>query len=408
MSMKLTTKLCYDNNLVSERTELTSEIICENIEDIVSSWETMSTATQLEFLASYILFAPELKEQIKKEKQISLEGQKKTYRRKDNLSIEDLHTNPAFDENRLSEIKRSLYTKPKPQICRVKDADVPGLCELWEVIDALDHVLKVNTGKEVDEKVKKMSSLETYRLRHMLIELRREQYVIKDMFKPVICKNGSPIPPKPHYTFEADTGYVRGDNRAQHEYVAYKVSHQLCDVEALSSFNWEYVEVSENTFCLTNPLHIYALLSEYSYYKQSCWDDLNSELRTLIMTVEEIIDQMDWEKTRWHILMRKIDKVTNDEIVKELRELYGISYNVNYISTIWKNEICADISAHAQLMEDKWKYKDDESRWKICRECGEKLLKDNRFFVKKCNSKDGLASRCKKCDKKIRDAKKVK
>ena len=68
--------------------------------------------------------------------------------------------------------------------------------------------------------------------------------------------------------------------------------------------------------------------------------------------------------------------------------------------------ICDKIAKAAQLSRDNYIYRNQPEKFKVCSTCGTKLLRDSRNFIKKQNSKDGLAARCKMCDKKIRDKKK--
>jgi hypothetical protein len=49
------------------------------------------------------------------------------------------------------------------------------------------------------------------------------------------------------------------------------------------------------------------------------------------------------------ILREKINHVSNEQIVKDLEDLGGKSYSVNYISTIWKQHISKQIVKQAYL-----------------------------------------------------------
>jgi len=67
---------------------------------------------------------------------------------------------PGFDEQQLrSAYKRDSYTVPKPSIAKPKydkttgemidpgDSDIPGMIELWEIIDRWQRILDVAQGK---------------------------------------------------------------------------------------------------------------------------------------------------------------------------------------------------------------------------------------------------------------------
>ena len=70
--------------------------------------------------------------------------------------------------------------------------------------------------------------------------------------------------------------------------------------------------------------------------------------------------------------------------------------------------ICSQIAKAAEIARDEWIYRFQPEKFKVCSTCGTKLLRDTRNFIKKQNSRDGLAARCKMCDKRIRDEKKKK
>lgn len=375
--MKLS-DLDYSLTKAADRMDLVASIITNNISDIENGFDSgavkgvvspLSSETysgkQLDFLGSYILFAEDQKATTKENKSIELHGRKSSFQRKENLSLDALLEDPLTDENDLHEVKRSIYLKPKPTISRTKDKDIPGMEALWNIIDHYQHIYDVGRGKAIDPSLPPLTSLELYRLRHYLIEMRKEQYYLKEIFKPIHFMGTA------HHPTNWDAGKLNFDN-----------------------FDYE------------NPSHVYAVLTDYAYYKQSAWDDLSGDLKYIILDLERIIDSMPMNPIHRWVLIRKIDKATNDQIADELQAKFGVKYNVNYISTMWKNTICTEIATRAQL-EREWKSKQhDPSAWKVCSCCGQRKLKDNRFFVKKADSRDGLSARCKECDKAKRELKK--
>ena len=62
------------------------------------------------------------------------------------------------------------------------------------------------------------------------------------------------------------------------------------------------------------------------------------------------------------------------------------------------------ICAAVELNYDEFLARNYDKAWKICNRCGRELLRDSRNFVKKAKSSDGLTSRCKFCDKELRQA----
>ena len=69
------------------------------------------------------------------------------------------------------------------------DSDVPGMVELWARIDYLQERLDMYKGKiPPDDYVRAhpMDSYRLYKFNHMLIDIRRHQYYLKDSYKPTI------------------------------------------------------------------------------------------------------------------------------------------------------------------------------------------------------------------------------
>ena len=321
---------------------------------------------------------------------------------------------PLTDQTHFQPIRRSVYKKPKPTISREKDGNIPGMRDLWDAIDRL--AAQVSALKE-----EKKLGLEYYRKNHFLIQLRQEQFVLKDSVSSVIQVHSAP-PIHTPFCYTSDTGYVR-DFQQEWVYRKFKAEHyresfgeewywrerDFLDNFTLSadpSLNWTYVSVSENLIDFTNPEHVYQVLELYSTLKQNSWEELDADLKFLLWELEEYIEESDFTPVRKLILERKIDKFTNEQIRRELQEKFGLNYSDNYISTIYKGMICDRISKTAQLSFDSWVWRDHPEKFKICSTCGRRLLRDNRNFVKKQNSKDGLSARCKSCDKQVREKRK--
>ena len=110
----------------------------------------------------------------------------------------------------------------------------------------------------------------------------------------------------------------------------------------------------------------------------------------------------DLNSIQKEILELKIKKKTNIEIAAYINEKYQRSYTINYISTIFKQQIVKKISTaaalHLLVMENLF----FPENFKKCSRCGAVLLKDAEFFMRKSRSRDGFSSRCKHCDRLIR------
>lgn len=379
-----------------------------------------STKKELEAAANYILYGkdPANDKNFVQKKEVQIDQKYSSYKKKEMESLEGLLEDPNTKEADFQPVQRNCYKKYKPTIDRDPngpDAQIPGMRELWEAIDIL--AARVKELKET-----KQLGLEFYKKNHLLIQLRKEQFVLKDSQDTAIKGKGFHLSCPPPVNFCSDTGYVY-DVEKEYEYCKWRADHYRKDFGEIwyrrqqsrldnwvksedQSLNWYWKEVSENTIDFTNSEHIYQFLELYSTLKQYCDEDLNCDLKFLIWELENYIEAAHLSGARKYILIRKIDRATNEQIRRELQTYYGLCYSDNYISTIYKGMICDRIAKVAQLSLDEWTYRNQPDKFKVCSTCGIRYLRDTRNFIKKQNARDGLSARCKYCDKEIRDRKK--
>lgn len=390
----------------------------EVVSKAAGSMEQASTQAELELCANFILYGKdeETGKNFCQTKEINIDAAHSSFKRKNDESLDALYEEEGFREERLKPLGKSIYKQYKPKIDREKDKDILGLKDLWVVIDSL--AAKVKKCKE-----EKKLGLEYYQNNHLLIELRKEQYAVKDMATepPTFSMYTSPAPP-PAELYE-DTGY-KVDWAQELEYNSFLLEKmrregyseaELARIEKLiendkkhleKGEDWSWVDVSPNAVDLGNPAHIYALLEMYGTLKENSDEDLNADCKMLLWDLEKAIDNSQLTDIRWHILIRKIDRATNNEIADELQAMFGVIYSPNYISTIYKQMVCKKIADTARLMKDEWDNRKHPEKFKVCKTCGKRYLKDYRCFVKSTAAFDGLKNQCKWCDKKQRDRKK--
>ena len=420
MNLGISKQLDYNLYSNQERAEQVKALFTADVNQKAKDHYTeQSTQKELETVANFILYGkdPNTDKNFCQKKEIQIEAKHTCWKRKEPESLDALMEDPLTDQTQFQELKKNSYKKPKPTISRDPDgpdAAIPGMKDLWNAIDILAEQVK-------ELKEQKKLNLEYYRKNHFLIQLRKEQFALKDSELETIHAHSFMGASAPDTCLSADTGYLK-DNYTDWVYGCWKADHYRKDFGEdwyvreqvrLSSLlsegkldEWEWVEVSQNEIDLTNPEHVYQLLEMYGTLKENSWDKLNSDTKFLIWELEDYIEQANLSEARRHILIRKIDKATNERIIEELREQFGLTYSDNYISTIYTKMICRDIAKAAQLSYDSWLYRNQPERFKCCSTCGKRLLRDSRNFVQKQNSSDGLSARCKICDKRIRDKKK--
>lgn len=259
----------------------------------------------------------------------------------------------------IKEDKNTILT-PKLTITEEDLEEIQPLRQLREAID------------ELAEEIETMDRKRRYKAIKMLIEMRKDQYVIRAAYrKPMYAQSyrqGSTV-----YDLFGDTGYYDEDG--------------------------EWIDVSNNRVDHWNPDHISELIENYAFIKEETYDDLNSDLRWMLVDLEDAIDEAFVGKEPLkQILISKIDKLSNKEIQKLLLERYGISHSQEYISALYRNKIPAIIVDYLKEQWVDFVYTEKlRGEYKTCTRCGEVKLAHNRYFSINRTSRSKFYSICKEC-----------
>lgn len=343
--MKIASYLDFNLQKYSERLALVEFLISQGKMD-------HCPPSELDKVANYLLYAEDVDAEVELK-----EGSKKK------VSYETL-IETTLGENTVQHHEEvSIYRIPRPSIDKEKDADIPGMKDLWEAIDLIDERYRyckdVLEGKrDMDLERELIPTYQTkYFMREWMIDLRREQFLLKDIFRPVVCN----APIFHNYACRPDTfGMKIGP-------------HSLCD----SPLSVDYGKWQD----------VYAMLKYYNGMKARAGDDPYNEWWIPYEFLDELINRIHWSKEHEIILWRKINRVPNEEIVKELAELGHKAYSVNYISTIWKQHLSKRIVKEAYLWWEEHTHQPNGllrnmTKWKICDKCGEQLYADEINFGK--------------------------
>lgn len=370
------------------------------------------TKKDLEICADYVLYGrdPERDNTSAVDRhEVFIKTRYSSWQKTEPVSLEALLENPAFDEGTLKK-EKYIYKKPKPHIDRddQRIQQIPGMKELWEQIDKLARKIDLATGKiqpNEGEEVPQLDSKQLYHLKHWLIDLRKEQYKLKDTVIQEMAppKNyghyyNSPIDFQMNYpVFPCGIASKENDEDFKHPYmngrpfVAKDLDHEI---EVLRQNGKPY-------FNFLDKDHIYQLCLKYYEIKDFAEHYPDSPLHGLLDTLDYYIEKANLSEQQKLIVEGKKKRLLNKEICEQLMSQLGIYHQENYVSTIW-NKACQLIADAADLHYDEWCCKDYEPAWKKCNCCGELLLRDPRNFVRKTKAPDGLTNRCKRCDQKKR------
>lgn len=358
-NIKPVRKLDYTLETPQERNKLVKLIIAETPPEQL-------TNRYLEILTDYIIFAMDKEE--RKERKILTDNRMVTVNKRETSFqglVGKLENGEDGIYNIITNDKNIIFT-PKVSITQKDLEEIPELKQLKEAMEIVEQQEKVARGKK------------KYLLKKQLIEMRKDQYVIKSSYrKPIYCMN----------LIKSFSQMDLGEK--------FYIDKVYEDGELISA---DIKSTGKITFL--NPAHVSAILCNYSKLKEDSWDKFNNDMKWMMMDLDVLVDNALKEKypLYYDIVIYKIDGKQNAEIQQLLYEKHGIKHSVEYISCLWRNKIPKLIAEQAQKDWLIWHYTfEDYGKWKRCSRCGQIKLAHNYFFSKNKTSRDGYYSICKEC-----------
>ena len=259
---------------------------------------------------------------------------------------------------------KNILLVPKIKITENDIETIPGLKELREEIKNIENKQKIASGKQ------------KYLLTKQLIELRRDQYVLKSAYKPPI-------------TMMKVTKSINQINLDEHVTI---------------DENGE--PVSDCLVSLFDPHHVCCILCNYSKLKEESWGHFNNDWWYLMEDFDNLVEKAlknDYP-ILYDIMTYKINEMQNKDIVTRIKQDYNVTYSVEYISSIWRKKIPKIISDKAKEEWIVWHYTfEEKGKWKKCSRCHEIKLAHPYFFTRNKTAKDGWYSMCKCCRNKKKE-----
>ena len=407
------------------------------------------TEEELETMANYLLWGQDsdgLNPDQRKEIQLPRKNQ--TWAAQNLESLDALLESPTFLENSISKLGTNTTKKMRQNLSRshlqqLLSPDQLSLFEeLWETIDRTELLInffELQKGKrtkppreellsrfspaEQDELQKRATSLNQFKylkLRHLLVELRRQQYTLLDSVRPQVLGFSEALPPSTfdeEKIFEADIPILPlglWEERIFRDFgEILPNSYTEKELKQISKIYWKKKEEAERLQRESNIFYfdfrdlemVYQLflgLEEFGDEEESFLSTNSKFLKTLWYYVR----QADLSSIQEEILALKIQRKKNQDIAAAINSKFGKSYTTNYISTIFRQKILPAINEAATYHERLIGSVFFEEEFKTCTKCGRLLLRDPANFVRRSRAKDGLSNHCKRCDKEEREKKK--
>ena len=394
------------------------------IYNILDSLDKIPNSNDLETMATYMLCGKDKNGLNAVQRgEITLGNTRyNSFRRTDdkNVSLEGLLENPASDETELKAFnEKKYYIHGKPGIRRPKydkktgelvdpgDSLVPGMTELWQSIDRLEHWIHALEGKVApyEDELLFTDSYRLYKLKHQLIDLRRHQYYLKDSYNPPAYFPSADHPKPQFIDWTSDSFYWLSYPEWQKKVAAKRlhlVSQNLSDYETRGEGDHLQVKwvVRRHTFNWEDPNHVRALIANYDLLENLLHKKIDTYGKTLLMDLDRYVKMANFDEIRTFLLQQKLAHVPNPQIAANLLSTYGRKYNDNHLGQILikelPNRIALAATRHRLCIETPIEEK------KTCFHCKKLLPRNTLFFARNRDRKDGYSSNCKDCEKKMR------
>ena len=258
--------------------------------------------------------------------------------------------------NLITDNKNQIF-QPKVTITKKDLDEIQPLRQLREAINVWEAKLKVTEGKDA------------FVIKKALIEMRKDQYVIKNAYRRPIVPNKLT-----------------------------RSTHVIMLPDETLSFDEEGYPIPKGV-SLLNPVVCSAILCNYSRLKEDSYDRFEGDLYYLMLAFDEIADKALKEYPLYEKIVEcKVDGLQNTQIQEILQVEFGIKHSLEYISSLWRKKIPKLIASQAEDEYLYWYYLNiEKGKYKKCSRCGQVKLAHNKYFSKNKTSRDGFYSICKKC-----------
>lgn len=400
------------------------------------------TEAELETCANYVLWGKDKDGLSVVDKgEVQIETRYKTWARQDEQSLEELLEQPNFIEASIHPLTSQKQKKNKDTFSReealqrapsyLKDT----FLDLFHQIDTIDLIInfyEADKGKRKNpprsellelfskeeqsyfkEKALRLNQFQYLKFRHLLVELRRQQFTLRDSYTaPIQQRNFIFYNPPEEKEKIGDTIPVFPLGINKEDYLSSLIfydwdkfspsSYREEDLRFLQNFLDSLKENfnSEFSFDFRELEHVYNLILNYEEIAAAA-NEGEITFKGIIKALEFYEEMANLTSCQKKIIELKKKGLKNREIADIVNKEFGKAYTINYISTIFRQKIIKKINESAKLHLEIIENLAFPENFKRCSCCGRSLLKDSRNFIRKTRTSDGYAARCKICDKKV-------
>ena len=255
----------------------------------------------------------------------------------------------AYDKN--------IIFQPKVTITRKDLEEIPPLRELRDCIERWEKLQKQVSGRDA------------FIVKRTLIEMRKDQYIIKNCYRrPIVFQ---------------------------------KLTRNIGHFTRLPWDEWidENGKVCYSGVSFLDPDVVSVILCNFPKLKENSRDSFQGDTWYMVQDFEKLARKVLTKYPLYgRIVQYKLELRPNTEIKDLLEKEFGFTHSLEYISSLWRNKIPKLIASTAMDEWLVWYYSQVEhGEWKTCTRCGQTKLAHSRFYSINKTSKDGWYSICKQC-----------
>lgn len=252
---------------------------------------------------------------------------------------------------------KNIIFQPKVTITKKDLEEIPPLRELRDCIERWEKLQKQVSGRDA------------FIVKRTLIEMRKDQYIIKNCYrKPIVFQK-----------------------------ITRNIGHS-------TRLPWDEWIDKDGKICYSgvsflDPEVVSIILCNFPKLKENSRDAFQGDTWYMVQDFEKLARKVLTKYPLYgRIVQYKLELRPNTEIKDLLEKEFGFTHSLEYISSLWRNKIPKLIASTAMDEWLVWYYSQVEhGEWKTCTRCGQTKLAHSRFYSINKTSKDGWYSICKQC-----------